>query len=105
MYEPDPGGTRSVAAERAAARVRGRAARRSRRIAGPTPATTWSATCSPADLEADELVGTAALLLMAGHEATVNVIGNGVLALLRHPAQWGRLVRGPRASTRQPSRS
>jgi unspecific monooxygenase len=40
----------------------------------------------------DEVVGTAALLLMAGHEATVNVLGNGVLALLRHPAQWRRLV-------------
>ena len=43
----------------------------------------------------DELVGTAALLLMAGHEATVNVIGNGVLALLRHPDQWRRLVADP----------
>lgn len=43
-------------------------------------------------LTADELVGTAALLLMAGHEATVNVIGNGVLALLRHPGQWRRLL-------------
>ena len=48
-----------------------------------------------ADLDADELVGTAALLLMAGHEATVNVIGNGVLALLVHPAQWRRLVDDP----------
>lgn len=42
-------------------------------------------------ISADELVGTAALLLMAGHEATVNVIGNGVHALLRHPDQWRRL--------------
>ena len=32
---------------------------------------------------------------MAGHEATVNVIGNGVLALLVHPAQWRRLVDDP----------
>ena len=48
-----------------------------------------------ADLDADELVGTAALLLMAGHEATVNVIGNGVLALLRHPDQWRRLLADP----------
>ena len=43
-----------------------------------------------ADVEPDELVGTAALLLMAGHEATVNVIGNGVLALLAHPEQCRR---------------
>ncbi|MBB4906823.1 cytochrome P450 [Actinophytocola algeriensis] len=43
----------------------------------------------------DELVGTAVLLLMAGHEATVNVVGNGVLALLRHRAEWERLVADP----------
>ncbi|TDC20270.1 cytochrome P450 [Streptomyces sp. 8K308] len=46
-------------------------------------------------LSDDELVGTAVLLLMAGHEATVNVIGNGVLALLRHRDQWDRLVAAP----------
>lgn len=43
-------------------------------------------------LSDDELVGTAVLLLMAGHEATVNVIGNGVFALLTHRAEWERLV-------------
>ena len=32
---------------------------------------------------------------MAGHEATVNVIGNGVHARLRHPDQWRRLVVDP----------
>jgi cytochrome P450 len=48
-----------------------------------------------ARLDEDELVGTAALLLMAGHEATVNVLGNGVLALLHHPDQWRRLVADP----------
>ncbi|MBP2475432.1 cytochrome P450 [Crossiella equi] len=46
-------------------------------------------------LTADELVATAALLLMAGHEATVNVTGNGVLALMRHRDQWDRLVAEP----------
>jgi cytochrome P450 len=46
-------------------------------------------------LSDDELVGTAVLLLMAGHEATVNVIGNGVLALLTHRAEWERLVASP----------
>lgn len=46
-------------------------------------------------LSDDELVGTAVLLLMAGHEATVNVIGNGVLALLKHRAEWSRLVASP----------
>ncbi len=47
-----------------------------------------------AGLTEDELVGTAALLLMAGHEATVNAVGNGMLALLRHPGEWERLRSG-----------
>lgn len=46
-------------------------------------------------LSEDELVATAVLLLMAGHEATVNVIGNGVHALMRHRDQWQRLVDDP----------
>jgi cytochrome P450 len=33
----------------------------------------------------EQLVGTARLLLIAGHETTVNLITNGVLTLLRHP--------------------
>ncbi|GGP37531.1 cytochrome P450 [Saccharothrix coeruleofusca] len=48
-----------------------------------------------AKLTEDELVATSVLLLMAGHEATVNVIGNGVLALMRHREQWERLVADP----------
>ena len=42
-------------------------------------------------LTEDELVTTCILLLNAGHEATVNVSGNGTLALLRHPEQLRRL--------------
>jgi len=41
-----------------------------------------------------ELVSTIIVLLNAGHEATVNTLGNGVLALLRHREQWERLVEG-----------
>ncbi|MDQ0994041.1 cytochrome P450 [Streptomyces sp. V3I7] len=42
-------------------------------------------------LSAHELLGTAWLLLVAGHETTVNLISNGVLALLTHPDQLAAL--------------
>jgi len=41
------------------------------------------------------LVATAALLLVAGHETTVNLLGNGMLTLLRHPAMLERLRKAP----------
>jgi cytochrome P450 len=42
-------------------------------------------------LTEDELVTTCTLLLNAGHEATVNVVGNGMTALLGHPEQLAAL--------------
>jgi cytochrome P450 len=42
-------------------------------------------------LTEDELIGTCVLLLNAGHEASVNVTGNGWWALFRNPDQLARL--------------
>ena len=42
-------------------------------------------------LTGDELVASAILLLNAGHEASVNGFGNGIVALLDHPEQLQRL--------------
>lgn len=46
-------------------------------------------------LTEDELISTCVLLLNAGHEATVNVIGNGMLALFQHPDQMMALRSDP----------
>jgi cytochrome P450 PksS len=42
-------------------------------------------------LSEDELLAMVFLLLVAGHETTVNLIGNGTLALLQHPEQLEKL--------------
>ncbi len=41
-----------------------------------------------------EIISTTMVLLEAGHEATVNTLGNGVRALMRHRDQWDRLSAG-----------
>jgi hypothetical protein len=46
-------------------------------------------------LTEDELVATSLLLFFAGHETTVNLIGNGLHALLRHPTQRSILQSEP----------
>jgi cytochrome P450 len=43
----------------------------------------------------EELLSSAVLLLIAGHETTVNLIANGMLTLLRHPEVLARLRREP----------
>jgi cytochrome P450 len=46
-------------------------------------------------LSEDELLAMIFLLLVAGHETTVNLIGNGMLALFEHPDECQRLRNNP----------
>ncbi len=46
-------------------------------------------------LDYDELVNTVGTLLIAGHETTTSLVGNGLYTLLRHPEQWQLLRSDP----------
>jgi len=49
----------------------------------------------PDRMENPDILATARLLLIAGHETTVNLIANGMLTLLRHPEQLERVRSEP----------
>jgi cytochrome P450 len=44
-------------------------------------------------LTESEIIATCSLLLVAGHETTVNLIANAILAMIRQPEQWSALRR------------
>ena len=46
-------------------------------------------------LSEDELLATSVLLFFAGHETTVNLMGNGLVAMLRARAEWESLCADP----------
>jgi cytochrome P450 len=97
MYEYDVSDEQRAAAERASAEfveyLRGMVAERRHALTDDLVSSLIAETDSDgARLTEDELITTCTLLLNAGHEATVNVVGNGVLALGRHPVAWQQLL-------------
>ncbi|MGH3277366.1 MAG: cytochrome P450 [Streptosporangiaceae bacterium] len=52
-------------------------------------------TAQGSQIQPAEMLPMCTLLLVAGFETTVNLIGNGVLALLSHPEQWAALCADP----------
>jgi hypothetical protein len=100
MYEYDVSDTQRTSAERAAAEfvdyLRGMLTERRKQLTDDLVSSLIAETDSDgARLSEDELITTCTLLLNAGHEATVNVVGNGVQAFGRHPDQWHRLLESP----------
>jgi cytochrome P450 len=98
MYEFDVPDKAAVAATRAAADFRDyvQGLIRERR-AEPRDDMVTALTQARVDgeqLSDDEITSTVIVLLNAGHEASVNTLGNGMLAFARHPSQWRRVVDG-----------
>ena len=54
-----------------------------------------SMACTRGELDPDACIGMIGFLLFAGHETTINLIGNGLWLLLSHPSSWDALKRHP----------
>ena len=98
MYEFDTSDEQAVSATNAAAEFRDyvlelieerRAAPRDDVVSGLV-----EARVDGGKLSDDEIVSTVVVLLNAGHEATVNTLGNGITALMHNRNEWNRLARG-----------
>jgi unspecific monooxygenase len=102
MYEFDTTEAQAAAANEAAAAfrdyVRGLIGQRRREPRDDMVSGLVQARVDGRGLSDDEIVSTVIVLLNAGHEATVNTLGNGVTALLGHRDEWRRLVGGEVAS-------
>lgn len=72
--------------------VRELVAERRERPAGDLISDLVRASADGSQLSDDELVASVVLLLNAGHEASVNAFGNGLVALLQHPEQLRRVA-------------
>jgi len=87
MYEPSPSAEQQAAAVRAASEfagtIRELARERAHAPRGDLVSDLVAAQDGEARLTEDEVVASAVLLLNAGHEASVNVFGNGLTAMLR----------------------
>ncbi|MFL6021433.1 MAG: cytochrome P450 [Gaiellaceae bacterium] len=98
MYEFDVSDEAAEAASRAAAEfmeyVRGLIAERRARPCDDMVSALVGARVDGGKLSDDEIVSTVIVLLNAGHEASVNTLGNGMLAFARHEEQWRRVVGG-----------
>ena len=105
MYEPAPSDEQQAASDAAAGSFRRYlldiVAERRRRPADDLLSALVDATVDGERLTDDQIVSTAMVLLMAGHEAAVNATANGVAALAAHPDQWRAIRDGvvaPRAA-------
>ena len=98
MYEFDVPEEDAVAANQAAAEfqeyVRALIAERRAKPRDDMVSALVEARVDGGRLSEDEIVSTVIVLLNAGHEASVNTLGNGMLAFARQPDQWLRLVEG-----------
>ena len=101
MYEPSPSDQEKAEARKAsdefAAYVHGLMVERKKSPGGDLISELALVEEEGEKLSARELIATCVLLLNAGHEASVNGFGNGMVAAMKAPSQWQDLVANPRA--------
>jgi cytochrome P450 len=98
MYEPAPPDAQKVRANDAAreflAYIHDLIRERRARPTSDLLTSLVEAEVSGERLDDDQIASTAMVLLMAGHEASVNSAANGIAAFARHPDEWRALREG-----------